>query len=253
MTLDDKPALAGTRRDPHAGEVSAWCEGGKSKSGRGKSITSRVCKTGHMHQDCNKNKDKSKGKGKSVKTSEDGIVECYSCGGNHYAGYSTSNKCHKSGRKGRGKSSAKRKNKNKSMQSREAAKKMSSSGKLQISGGMSPSGNTIQKFGRVRQTVCSLRCLERSTSILYFITRENNLITCNRGSTNGSSSITTQEQLRHPHLGSLPKAFCCTKSVSSSLRMVRTFRTSAEQCCRQQTQVGRICHRSAQTRSGCTS
>ena len=47
-----------------------------------------------------------------------------------------------------------------------SGKKMSI-GKRQIRSGMILSGNRIQKFGRPRETVHSLRCLERSTSILY--------------------------------------------------------------------------------------
>ena len=66
-----------------------------------------------------------------------------------------------------------------------------SSGKLQIPSGMTLSGDRIQKFGRIRQTAHSLRCLERSTSILCLRTRRNRTRV-----RSGSSSITTREQLR---------------------------------------------------------
>ena len=60
-------------------------------SGKGKSVTCWVCnKTGHMSRDCY-NKGKSKGKGKVGNASKDGNVVCYSCGGNHFARYCTSN------------------------------------------------------------------------------------------------------------------------------------------------------------------
>ena len=39
-------------------------------------------------------------------------------------------------------------------------------------------GNQIQKFGRLRQTAHSLRCLERSTPILHLGTLRNHPITC---------------------------------------------------------------------------
>ena len=64
---DDKPIRSGAQKDPNAMEVDALTKGGKSKSGKGKSVTCWMfSKTGHTSRDCfHNNKGKSKGKGKS--------------------------------------------------------------------------------------------------------------------------------------------------------------------------------------------
>ena len=103
------------------------------------------------------------------------------------------------------------------------------SGKPQIPSGMSFSGNQTQKFGRLRQTARSLRCSERSTSILHLRTRENYLLRALQGP--------GVDQVRQPHLWNLPNAFRCTKWVTSSLGLVRTFPTSAEPSFRQWTSL----------------
>ena len=120
---------------------------------------------------------------------------------------------------------------------RNSGKKMSS-GKLQIPSGMSLSGIKVQKFGRLRQPVHSLRCSERSTPMLYLRTLRNHPCTCNIRTRSGSSSITTRLQLRQPYLWNFLMVFRCTKCVSSSLRMVRTFPTSTEPSFRQVDEFG---------------
>ena len=82
-----------TRKErPNAMQVAALSKGGKSRSGKGKSVTSFVCnKTDHISRDCFYNKDNSKGKGKSLKASNDAKVECFYCGGNHFGRNCTSN------------------------------------------------------------------------------------------------------------------------------------------------------------------
>ena len=85
------------------------------------SVMCWVCnETCHLSRDCCYNKDKSEGKGKLGDTSNDGKVECCSCGGKHCARYCTSNTGHKVGGRGQGKGSAKGKNTNNSVQSVES-------------------------------------------------------------------------------------------------------------------------------------
>ena len=181
--------------------------------------------TCHRSRDCFYTKGNNKGKGKSGKAWKDGRLECHNCGGDDFARDCTSSKKLLSHVVESGKTRETRKAKARTRAcSQWKAILGVRSGDMKVNSGRSLSENQIQKFGRLRQTMPSLQCLERSTSILHLVTRRDSLVPYNTRARVGSSSTPTREQLRQLYL-----------LVSSSLREVRTFPTSAEPCFRQWT------------------
>ena len=115
--LDDKPVRTDTRKreTPTATEVDALSKGGKTKRGKGKSVTCWVCnKTGHMSRDCFCNKGRSKGKRKARQSVEDGKVECFTYRDDRFGRDGTPSKGNKSGGKRKGHGNAEGKGKNQS-------------------------------------------------------------------------------------------------------------------------------------------
>ena len=70
LRVDDKPTRAGVKKDTHAMVVDASTKGGKSKSGKEKSVICWICiRTRHTSRDCFHNDEGKRAKAKGRQAS----------------------------------------------------------------------------------------------------------------------------------------------------------------------------------------